>query len=85
MSEKISINVTVPGLNTSHNYLVPDDMTVSKVYELITTTLKNEYPEATKQLLSFQGIIQASTGKLLNDASDFNHLGILNGEKLILL
>ena len=85
MTEKVSVNIMVPGLNTSHNYLIPDDMSVSKVYELVMTTLKDEYPEASVQKLSFHGILQSSTGKLLNDASDLSHLGVLDGEKLILL
>ena len=85
MSEKVSVNIMVPGLNTSHNYLIPDDMSVSKVYELVITTLKDEYPEASVQKLSFHGILQGSTGKMLNNASDLSHLGILDGEKLILL
>lgn len=85
MTEKVSVNIMIPGLNTSHNYLIPDDMTVSKVYELVITTLKDEYPEVYVQRLSFHGIVQGSTGKLLNEASDLSHLGILDGEKLILL
>lgn len=85
MSEKVSVNIVIPGLNTSHNYLIPDDMSVSKVYELVITTLKDEYPDVSVQRLSFHGIIQCSTGKLLNEASDLLHLGILDGEKLILL
>ena len=85
MAEKISVNIIIPGLNTSHDYLIPDDMSVSKVYELVITTLKDEYPEAYFQKLSFHGIIQASTGKLLNEASDLSDLGMLDGEKLILL
>lgn len=85
MSEKVSVNIVVPGLNTSHNYLIPDDMSVSKVYELVMTTLKDEYHEVSFQRLSFHGIVQGSTGKLLNEASDLSHLGILDGEKLILL
>lgn len=85
MAEKVSVNIMVPGLNASHNYLIPDDMSISKVYELVMNTLKDEYPGASVQRLSFYGIIQASTGKLLNEASDLSHLGILDGEKLILL
>lgn len=85
MTEKVSVNIMIPGLNTSHNYLIPDDMSVSKVYELVITTLKDEYPEVSVQKLSFHGIVQGSTGKLLNEANDLSHLGILDGEKLILL
>ncbi len=85
MIEKVSVNIMIPGLNTSHNYLIPNDMSVSKVYELVITTLKDEYPEVSVQRLSFHGIVQGSTGKLLNEASDLSHLGILDGEKLILL
>lgn len=85
MAEKVSVNITIPGLNASHNYLIPDDMSVSKVYELVVTTLKDEYPDISIQRLSFRGIIQVSSGKLLNEANDLSHLGILDGEKLILL
>lgn len=85
MSEKVSVNIMIPGLNTSHNYLIPDDMSVSKVYELVITTLKDEYPEVSVQRLSFHGIIHASSGKLLDESSDLSHLGISDGEKLILL
>lgn len=85
MTKKVSVNIMIPGLNASHNYLIPNDMTVSKVYELVITTLKDEYPEISIQRLSFHGIVQSSSGKLLNEASDLVHLGILDGEKLVLL
>lgn len=85
MTEKVSVNIIIPGLNTSHNYLIPEDMSVSKAYELVIKILNDEYPESVFQKLSFHGMVQSSTGKLLNEADDLSHLGILDGEKLVLL
>ena len=51
MSEKISINVEVLGLNISHNFMVPNDMSVSKVTNLILGILEDEYLGVTSNKL----------------------------------
>lgn len=85
MSEKMSINVEILGLNTSHNYLVPNDMNISKITNLIQKTLEDEYVGAECGKMRNHLLIQTSTGKALTVNCSLNQLGISNGEKLILL
>lgn len=85
MSEKMSINVEVLGLNVSHNYLVPNDMNIFKMTNLIQKTLEEEYVGAESGRMSNHLFIQASSGKALTSNCSLSQLGISNGEKLILL
>lgn len=85
MSEKMSINVEILGLNVSHNYLVPNDMNISKMTSLIQKTLEDEYSGAESGRMSNHLLIQASSGKALTFNCSLSQLGIANGEKLILL
>ena len=85
MSDKMSINIEVLGVNTVHNYLVPTDMSVFKLTNLIMKTLSEEYPKAELKKSENHFLIQASSGKILTQNCGLNQLGIVNGEKLILL
>ena len=83
MSDKLSINVEVPGINTTHNFIVPKDMSVSKMTTLILKTYYDEYPETEKGLDVGHMLIQANSGKALNGSCSLKQLGIVSGEKLI--
>lgn len=85
MSEKMSINIEILGLNTSHNFLVPNDMNISKMTNLIQKTLEDEYAGTECGRMSNHLLIQASSGKALTANCSLSQLGISNGEKLILL
>ncbi len=85
MSEKISINVEILGINTSHNFMVPNDMNISKMTSLILKTLEDEYLGVECSKMSNHLLIQASTGKALATNCGLSQLGIINGEKLILM
>lgn len=85
MSEKMSINVEVPGINATHNFLVPDDMEISKMLELIIRLLKEEYSGTECSKLEEHMLVQKSTGKALALNGNLSKLGIVNGERLILI
>lgn len=85
MSEKMSINVEILGINSTHNFLVPDDMNISKMINLIIKTLEDEYPKVECNKMVNHMLVQASTGKVLTSNCGLKQLGIVNGEKLILL
>lgn len=85
MSEKMSINVEVLGINTTHNFMVPSDMSISIITNLIIKTLEEEYVGVGYGKLSSHMLIQASTGKALAQSCGLSQLGIVNGEKLILV
>ncbi|MBR4357541.1 MAG: hypothetical protein IKQ00_06410 [Butyrivibrio sp.] len=85
MSEKMSVNIEVLGINTSHNYLVPNDMGISKIILLVIQTLKEEYPEAQCDSQTGHMLIQESTGRALVQNCSLKQLGIVNGEKLLLV
>ncbi len=84
MSNRISVNVEVLGLNSSHNYMVPDDMCISKVIEMILKTYSQEYIGAQSARGNTHYLLQAKTGKALPLQCGLRQLAIVNGEKLIL-
>lgn len=85
MNEKISINIEVLGVNEVHNYLVPINMSVSKVIVLILKTLKEEYPKVRCDNLKMHMLIQRNTGQALLQNCGLKQLGIVNGETLLLV
>ncbi len=85
MSEKISLNVEIPGLNVIHNYLVPDNMEISKVTMLILRTLLEEYPESCNSEFQRHYILHSKNGEILRPDLNLNQLGILNGDSVVLM
>ncbi len=85
MSEKMSVNIEVLGLNTTHNYMVPNDMSIAKIISLVLQTLKEEYPEAQCNEVGSHLLVRSGTGQALLQNSGLKQLGIVNGETLILL
>ncbi len=84
MVDKISINISVLSLNVQHNFLVPADMSVADAIALVAQTILEEYP-GVRRPLEGNRMIYASNGKLLNPACSFSQLGVVSGEKIILI
>lgn len=85
MAAKISIYVDVPGLNTIQNFMVPEDMTIVKVEDLVTEILKDEFPEVIDHRMQRHFLMQKSTGKILDEGASLKQYGSANGETFILL
>lgn len=85
MVEKISLNVFVTPLNTEHNFLIPADMNVATATALVVKAVCDEYPQIGTASAESNMLVQASTGRVLNKANSLRQLGIVPGEKLILL
>ena len=85
MIEKLSLNVLVVPLNVEHNFLIPADMSIENATKLISKTLLDEYPGVKYATTCINLLIQASSGKILNAKCSFRQLGIIQGEKIILM
>lgn len=85
MSERISINIESLGLNATHNYIVPEDMNVAKLTELIIKTLLDEYPGVNSKKNGVHMLMQASTGKVLNNGCSLKQMGAVSGDTFILI
>lgn len=85
MSERISINIESLGINATHNYLVPDDMNVGKLTELIIKTMQDEYSGVQNKKGNMHMLMQASTGKVLNNGCSLRQMGTVTGETFILI
>ena len=84
MAAKLSVNVWIPGLNTSENFLVPSDMNISDVTAMVMKILSDEYPNAVQENRAHM-LLQRSSGKALNSRCSLKQLQIMNGEELILM
>ena len=85
MSEKISINLEIPGINMMHNYLVPDNMNIATMTMLIMQTLSDEYKSVECGDFGNRLLIQAKTGKVLDRDYNLKQLGVADGEIIILI
>lgn len=85
MVEKLSLNVQIVPLNIEHNFLVPSDMSIESAIVLISKTILDEYPGVKCTSTVANLLIQASSGKVLNAKCSFSQLGIIQGEKIILM
>ena len=85
MVEKLSLNVEIVPLNIEHNFLIPSDMSVENATSLIVKTILDEYPGVKHSPSVTHLLVQASTGKILSSKFSFRQLGIIQGEKIILM
>lgn len=83
--DKISINIKVVGLNVDHNFLIPREMSVHDAVDLIVKALCEEYPEVNNNMLDGHSLMQISSGRMLNQSCSFKQLGIVQGERMILI
>lgn len=81
--EKISITVKIPALDSTYDFIVPNNMSVENAKNLMIKILNSEY-----------GISDKCTDVMLFDTSDstalrrecsFAQLGISDGAKLLLI
>lgn len=81
--EKISVTVRIPALENSYDFLVPGNMSVKNVQQLMVRILSSEY-----------GVLENSSDAMLFDTEDgkalrlecsLTQLGILDGSELILM
>jgi len=81
--EKISVTVKIPALNDTYEFIIPNNMSVRNVQNLIIRILNSEY-----------GISDKSSDVMLFDMNDntalrlecsFSQLGISDGAKLLLI
>ena len=85
MVEKLSINIEVVSLNIEHNFLIPSNMSVESAISLVIKTILDEYPGVKQNQTDANFMIQASSGKVLEPKCSFKQLGIIQGEKIILM
>lgn len=81
--EKISVTVKIPALNNTYEFIIPNNMSVRNVQNLIIRILNSEY-----------GILDKNSDVMLFDMNDntalrlecsFSQLGISDGAKLLLI
>jgi len=85
MVEKLSVNIKISSLNAEHNFLIPSDMNVGEATLLIIQILLDEYPDINVNYLLEYRLMQVFSGKILNSGCSFRQLGIVQGEKLMLI
>ena len=83
--DKISVNIKLIGLNVEHNFLIPSEMSVADATDLVVQALCEEYPGVKNSTSGRHALMQASSGKVLNQACSLKQLGIVQGEKMILI
>lgn len=84
MVPKISLNVEVPSIGQTLNFIVPETMKISNVIELMTSIIRNEFKglnQGKDQLL----LIQVDEQMTLNGSCSCAELGIHNGTNLMLI
>ena len=80
--DKVSVTVRIPALDGSYDFLVPDNMPVTDVLDLIITIMKNEYGfSGRKQDIS---LLDLSDGRSLIWEHSFKRQGITDGANLML-
>lgn len=85
MVETLSLNVSIPAINTEHNFIVPIEMSVETAITLILQTLSEEYPGVHKSVLKGNNLIQKKSGKFLSPGCSFKQLCITQGDELIMI
>ena len=85
MVEKVSVNVKVISLNVEHNFLIPKEMSVNDATALIVAALQEEYPGVRHNVSYGSMLMQMSSGKVLNQSCSLKQLGVIQGEKLLLI
>ena len=83
--DKISVNIKIIGLNVEHNFLIPSEMSVANATDLVVQALCEEYPGVKNSVSKGHTLMQASSGKVFNQACSLKQHGIVQGEKMILI
>lgn len=81
--EKISITVRIPALDNTYDFIVPNNMSVQNVQNLIVKILSSEYGISTTN--NDVMLFDTSDNKALRLECSFAQLGISDGAKLLML
>jgi hypothetical protein len=79
---KLSVSVRIPAIAQSHDFLIPPNLAVKEVMQLMVAILVSEYGVSSS--LSDLVILDEADGKALKMECSFSQLGIADGAKLIL-
>ena len=81
--EKISITVRIPALDNTYDFIVPNNMSVQNIQNLIVKILSSEYGISTTN--NDVMLFDTSDNKALRLECSFAQLGISDGAKLLLI
>lgn len=81
--EKISITVRVPALDNTYDFLVPSNMAVRNVQQLIMKILSSEY--GISDNISDLTLFDYEDATVLRTECSLSQLGLSDGAKLVLL
>ena len=81
--EKISITVRIPALDNTYDFIVPNNMSVQNIQNLIVKILSSEYGISTTN--NDVMLFDTSDNKALRLECSFARLGISDGAKLLML
>ncbi|MCI8308420.1 MAG: hypothetical protein HFH14_10285 [Lachnospiraceae bacterium] len=81
--EKVSVTVRAPALHGSYDFIVPDNMAVRDVQNLMVKILESEYGVSGKSD-DFM-LLDMSDGEVLRLECSFKQLGISDGARLMLV
>ncbi|WP_143482694.1 EsaB/YukD family protein [Pseudoflavonifractor sp. An44] len=81
--EKISITVRIPALDNTYDFIVPNNMPVQNIQNLIVKILSSEYGISTTN--NDVMLFDTSDNKALRLECSFAQLGISEGAKLLML
>lgn len=81
--ELLSVNIRIPALENSYEFLIPSGMSVQNAQYLIVNILRSEYGiSGNYDTLT---LFSLSDGLALRLECSFEQLGITNGQKLIFM
>ena len=83
MTDKLCVNVNIPSVSKSHDFIVPYTMCIEKIISLMAVTISSEYGV----LNGFDKAMLVDThdNTVLNKSCSMKQMGITSGAKLILL
>ncbi len=77
------MNVNIPAVNKSHDFIVPSTMGIGKIICLMALTISEEYGIAYK--FEEAMLVDVHDNMVLNNNCSMKQMGIENGAKLILI
>ena len=84
MIQKISISVRVPSVQKTHDFVLPENMSIKKVISLMSLTIADEYSSTSKGSDTLM-LIDQKDNTVLNKECSLKQLGIKNGAKLMFI
>lgn len=84
MIQKISLSVRVPSVQKTHDFVLPESMSIKKVISLMSLTIADEYSGTSNNSDTLM-LIDVNDNTTLNSGCSLKQLGIKNGAKLMLI